>query len=148
MDTTLESLGDFIARVLTAVVIVVTMLYFRKKAQERSAASVAGSEPSTSAACWICFDGDPDENGKPIVRDCSCHGEDAGFAHLSCLIKYAETKSRGKLDEGRGRLTNLGEYAHSATKNINVKFPLTWLDHTYHLSMKDMEGWEELQLNI
>ena len=49
--------------------------------------------PPSGAACWICLDGDPDEAGKPIVRDCSCRGDDAGFAHLSCLVKYAEGKT-------------------------------------------------------
>ena len=31
----------------------------------------------------------------PLVRDCSCRGDSAGFAHLDCLIKYAEQKSKG-----------------------------------------------------
>ena len=33
------------------------------------------------------------------MRDCSCRGEDAGFAHLSCLVRYARTKT-GELLEG------------------------------------------------
>jgi hypothetical protein len=35
-----------------------------------------------------------DEGGKPLVRDCSCRGDNAGFAHLSCITKYAEQKSK------------------------------------------------------
>jgi hypothetical protein len=46
------------------------------------------------AACYFCLDEGPDETGKPVVRDCSCRGNDAGFAHLSCMIKYAEQKSK------------------------------------------------------
>ena len=45
------------------------------------------------AACYFCLDEGPDETGKPVVRACSCRGNDAGFAHLSCMIKYAEQKS-------------------------------------------------------
>jgi hypothetical protein len=45
-------------------------------------------------ACYFCLDEGPDEKGKPVVRDCSCRGNDAGFAHLSCMIKYAEQKSK------------------------------------------------------
>jgi hypothetical protein len=46
------------------------------------------------AACYFCLDEGPDETGKPVVRACSCRGNDAGFAHLSCMIKYAEQKSK------------------------------------------------------
>jgi hypothetical protein len=46
------------------------------------------------AACYFCLDEGPDEMGKPVVRDCSCRGNDAGCAHLSCMIKYAEQKSK------------------------------------------------------
>ena len=30
----------------------------------------------------------------PLVRDCSCRGDSAGFAHLSCLTKYAEQRCK------------------------------------------------------
>ena len=51
----------------------------------------------SGAACWICLDQEPDDEGKPLVRDCACRGNDAGYAHLSCIINYA-TK---KCDEAR-----------------------------------------------
>jgi hypothetical protein len=35
-----------------------------------------------------------DEEGMPLVRDCSCRGDSAGFAHFSCLTTYAEQKSK------------------------------------------------------
>lgn len=44
------------------------------------------------ASCWICLEQGPDESGKPLRRDCSCRGDHAGFAHLGCLVKYAESK--------------------------------------------------------
>ena len=50
------------------------------------------SAMSGAAVCWICLDGGADDTGKPIVRDCACRGNDAGFAHTSCIIKYAEKK--------------------------------------------------------
>ena len=44
--------------------------------------------------CWVCLDGDPDDEGKLIVRDFSCRGNDTGFAHISCIISYADRKTR------------------------------------------------------
>lgn len=52
--------------------------------------------PPPGVSCWVCLDDEPDETGKPIVRDCSCRG-DSGFAHASCILKYAEEKSKGDL---------------------------------------------------
>ena len=49
-------------------------------------------------SCYICLDEGPDEAGKPLVRDCSCRGVTAGFAHLSCIIKYATQKSEQAAD--------------------------------------------------
>ena len=46
----------------------------------------------SGAVCWICLDGGADDTGKPIVRDCACRGDDAGFAHTSCIIQYAQKK--------------------------------------------------------
>ena len=48
--------------------------------------------PSSTASCWICLDSEPDDDGRPLVRDCACRG-DSGWAHLSCLVDYAESKS-------------------------------------------------------
>ena len=46
------------------------------------------------AACYFCLGEEEDEEGMPLVRDCSCRSDSAGFAHLSCLTKYAEQKSK------------------------------------------------------
>ena len=35
----------------------------------------------------------PDESGQPLRRDCSCRGQSTGFAHISCLVDYAEQKT-------------------------------------------------------
>ena len=45
------------------------------------------------AVCYLCLDAEPDEDDQPLRRDCACRGTDAGFVHLSCLTKYAATKS-------------------------------------------------------
>jgi hypothetical protein len=49
------------------------------------------------AACYFCLGEEGDEEGKPLVRDCSCRGN-SGFAHFSCLAKYAEQKCRAAVD--------------------------------------------------
>jgi hypothetical protein len=55
------------------------------------------------AVCYLCLDGDLDDDGQPLQRDCACRGTDAGFVHLSCLAGYAETKSKqaSKMNEFR-----------------------------------------------
>ena len=46
------------------------------------------------AMCYLCHGTGADESGQPLRRDCACRGTDAGFVHLQCLTKYAETKSK------------------------------------------------------
>ena len=36
--------------------------------------------------CFICLDGSNDTDG-PLRRDCVCRGDDAGYAHLKCLVE-------------------------------------------------------------
>ena len=42
--------------------------------------------------CFICLDGSNDTDG-PLRRDCVCRGDDAGYAHLKCLVEYAKSES-------------------------------------------------------
>ena len=42
--------------------------------------------------CFICLDGSNDNDG-PLRRDCVCRGDDAGYAHLKCLVEYAKSES-------------------------------------------------------
>ncbi len=44
--------------------------------------------------CWICLENGADYGGEVLRRDCLCRGEDSGFAHLSCIVKYAESQSK------------------------------------------------------
>jgi hypothetical protein len=55
---------------------------------------MAEEESVKEAVCYLCLDGGVDnDDGQPLRRDCACRGTDAGFVHLACLTKYAETKS-------------------------------------------------------
>jgi len=60
------------------------------------------------AACYFCLGEEEDEEGMPLVRNCSCRG-DSGFAHLDCLVKYAEQKSKQAVD---GNLVAFSEPWH------------------------------------
>ena len=53
------------------------------------------------AACYFCLGEEGDGEGELPVRDCSCRGDSAGFAHFSCLTKYAEQMSK-QAGEGGG----------------------------------------------
>jgi len=48
----------------------------------------------SAPVCYLCLDADADDDGQPLRRDCACRGTDAGFVHLSCLVGFAETKSK------------------------------------------------------
>eukprot|EP00984_Skeletonema_dohrnii_P002595 scaffold911_cov125-Skeletonema_dohrnii-CCMP3373.AAC.7 len=62
-------------------------------------------------SCWLCLEEGPDEVGAPLVRDCSCRGT-SGFAHLSCIVKYAETEIEGKrLYQREGALKCMGPFS-------------------------------------
>ena len=66
----------------------------RRKVKGRlPAGSGASNHSGPQPACWICLEEVADNVGVLPVRDCSCRGETAGYAHPSCLIAYATTKS-------------------------------------------------------
>jgi hypothetical protein len=46
------------------------------------------------------LDDAPDEESGPLMRDCSCRGNSAGFAHISCITKYAESKLKQVEEKG------------------------------------------------
>ena len=51
-------------------------------------------EAPPEAVCIICLD----RGDEPLHRNCACRGPTAGFAHMSCLVRYvssaAETNHR------------------------------------------------------
>ena len=51
------------------------------------------------APCYICLEDGPDEEGKPLIRNCSCRGESSAGYHLSCIVKYAKAKTRAAVEE-------------------------------------------------
>ena len=70
---------------------------FRTKAQSGIPKHPLTMTVPDGAACYFCLGEEADEEGKPLVRDCSCRG-DSGFAHLSCLAQYAEQKCKAAGD--------------------------------------------------
>jgi len=47
------------------------------------------SEIDEVVVCYLCLDA----GLETVRRDCACRGTDAGYVHLSCLTKYAASKS-------------------------------------------------------
>ena len=80
--------------------------------------------------CYLCLDGDVDEAGHPLRRDCLCRGTDAGFVHLSCLTNYAAAKSKECVDlnsfkEPWERCPNCHQYYQNELRiDIATKFAL------------------------
>lgn len=79
-----------------------TMLVLASSSTERidTTADASTSHPNKTAACtpscWLC----PDASGKPLVRDCSCLGHHTAYAHISCIVNYAEKKGREGYESG------------------------------------------------
>jgi hypothetical protein len=65
------------------------------------------------AACYFCLGEEADEEGNLPVRDCSCRGDSAGFAHLSCLAQYAEQKSKQASDGEMAAFSNPWRYCNN-----------------------------------
>ena len=65
------------------------------------------------AACYFCLGEEEDEEGKPLVRNCSCRGDSAGFAHLSCLTKYAEQKCKQAVEGDMSAFSNPWRYCNN-----------------------------------
>ena len=51
------------------------------------------ADGASSSCCWLCLGDGQDASGMPLTRNCSCRGS-SGFAHLSCIIRYAEIDGR------------------------------------------------------
>lgn len=55
--------------------------------------------PLDQPSCWLCLGEGPDSFGQPLVRNCSCRGS-SGFAHISCIVSYAESESKRAYTSG------------------------------------------------
>eukprot|EP00985_Skeletonema_marinoi_P027708 scaffold23173_cov168-Skeletonema_marinoi.AAC.1 len=73
-----------------------------------SCASQSTFMPPDGASCWLCLEEGPDDSGAPLVRDCSCRGH-SGFAHLACLVQYAESKSMDLTERGAHMVSHIFE---------------------------------------
>ena len=85
---------------------------------------VGGDSTSSSPSCWLCLGEGPDASGMPLVRNCSCRGS-SGFAHLSCMIRYAEI-------DGRNCYQNMGNIGTAFQECPNCKQEFQ-NDLRYHL---------------
>jgi len=74
----------------------------------QSTSASSANLPPDGASCWLCLEEGPDDEGAPLVRDCSCRGH-SGFAHLPCLVKYAERKSKDMIEKGLCKITDMIE---------------------------------------
>ena len=46
------------------------------------------------AVCIICLD----RGDEPLHRNCACRGPTAGFAHMSCLVRYVSSAAETNAD--------------------------------------------------
>ena len=63
------------------------------------ACAAAAPEPPVPAAppeavCIICLD----RGDEPLHRNCACRGPTAGFAHMSCLVRYVSSAAETNPD--------------------------------------------------
>lgn len=77
------------------------------KKQNRNVPSMSSIGIPLEASCWWCLEEGPDDDGQPLVRDCSCRGS-SGCAHFSCLVEYAEKKSLEFCDNVEERGYSIG----------------------------------------
>ena len=96
------------------------------QARKASRVPPTPSTPSDGcgAACWICLEEGPDDSGQGIVRECSCRGDTAGFAHLSCLVQFARSKSLAMCEEAdkAGRRFESGQEPFEFCPNCKQNF--------------------------
>mmetsp|Transcript_24833 Transcript_24833/g.49651 ORF Transcript_24833/g.49651 Transcript_24833/m.49651 type:complete len:387 (+) Transcript_24833:115-1275(+) len=69
------------------------------------------SEGTTSdcPSCWLCLEEGSDTSGKPLIRNCSCRGT-SGYAHISCIVHYAEHKGRQGYGSSNHNFNNVCRY--------------------------------------
>ena len=77
--------------------------------------------PLICAPCYICLEDGPDEEGKPLIRECSCRGESSAGYHLSCVINYAKAKTRAAVEEYEAGGDDWDFFGHHWMKCVNCK---------------------------
>ena len=82
---------------LTSFTVLATPSYTMSGSSSTTSKTASSTFPD-GASCWLCLEEGPDDSGAPLVRDCSCRGH-SGFAHLPCLVQFAESKSRDFIEK-------------------------------------------------
>eukprot|EP00984_Skeletonema_dohrnii_P010662 scaffold4179_cov71-Skeletonema_dohrnii-CCMP3373.AAC.3 len=114
--------------------------------QSTSAVSLT---PPDGASCWLCLEEGPDDSGAPLVRDCSCRGH-SGFAHLPCLVQYAESKSKDLAERGAFTLREffqekIFEQCPNCKQSFqgNIPYSMTAAQLTFfEREFKDVQSWQ------
>jgi hypothetical protein len=117
------------------------------KSQSKTSASSVNLPPD-GASCWLCLEEGLDESGAPLVRDCSCRGN-SGFAHLPCLVKYAEMKSKDLVEKRVCKLKDMiEEKFFEQCPNCkqafqgDLRYDLTKAQLSFvEREFKDLQGW-------
>ena len=109
-------------------------------------------EEDEGPSCWICLQEGTDDDGSPLrPTGCSCRGTNAGYAHLPCLVAYAEHKFVAMVESGRskfsmftncptckqlyqGRMAN--HMADALVSLVNKKYPTDTGDRLLHMQKR------------
>jgi len=103
------------------------------------------------AACYFCLGEEEDEEGKPLVRNCSCRGDSAGFAHLSCLTKYSEQKCKQAVEGDMGAFSNPWRFCNNCKQPFQGQLSIdmasaffSFAESTY--GHPDSSKWDKLKV--
>jgi len=103
------------------------------------------------AACYVCLGEEADEEGKPLVRNCSCRGDSAGFAHLSCLTKYSEQKCQQAVEGDMGAFSNPWRFCNNCKQPFQGQLSIdmasaffSFVEATY--GHPDSSKWDKLKV--
>jgi len=108
------------------------------------------SDPD-GAVCYFCLGEEADDEGSPLVRDCSCRGDSAGFAHLSCLTTYAEQKCKQADERDMSEFTEPWEICNNCKQNFQGQLAIdlasscvSFAEATY--GHHDNSKWDKLKV--
>jgi len=105
----------------------------------------------SGAACYFCLGEEADEEGKLPVRDCSCRGDSAGFAHFSCLTKYCEQKCKAAGDGEVGVFTEPWKICNNCKQYFQDRLSIDLASACYSFAEStyghpDSNKWDKLKV--
>lgn len=68
------------------------------------------------AACWICLDDEPDEQGESLERTCACRGS-SGYCHINCIANFAAQKNATSMQK---IMTGISMSGDELSKELSV----------------------------